>query len=217
VNDLTRIQGDKGFECDDDDGNELLQDAIEAYGGNVEPNMIIMVDDVEATKATLEEKWVLMSDDRAIGAYHDDDLNYLMDTGSTANICRSEAGMKNLVPSNDTIRVGSSKRMQAKKSGDLHLKVKGTNQRVKLSDTLLTPEFVKNIVSVKKLTEKGNVFMMKKVSAKLMNPQGDVIDLHIGQDGMAYLVAEPDSTVLKTTVLPYNVMTNQGKVYNGDQ
>jgi hypothetical protein len=99
--------------------------------------------------------------------------------------------------------------MQAKKSGDLHLKVKGMNQRVELSDTLLIPDFVKNIVSIKKLTEKGNVFMMKKDCATLTNPQGDVINLHIGKDGMAYLVAEPDSTVLKTTV-PYDVMTNQG-------
>ena len=55
---------------------------------------------------------------------------------------------------------------------------------------MVVPGFARNLISVGRLTEKGNQFVAGKEGSKIFNDSGGIMSFETGTDGMAYLIAQ---------------------------
>ncbi len=87
------------------------------------------------------------------------------------------------------VRVGNNETMKATAIGDLTLEQKNTGKKLKLEEVMVVPGFAKNLISVGRFTEKGNVFVAGKEGSKILSESGDMLKFETGSDEMAYLIA----------------------------
>jgi hypothetical protein len=155
-------------------------------------------DDDESTIDDCDEKSVHTA--KTEEAFHVVNYNHkrnveewLIDSGATVNVTRSEKNVTNITPSNAKITVGNGEKVHVKAQGDLFLKENNTGEMIKIQE-LICPEFPKNILSTKKLLAKGHSVVMDNKSGYIATNDTGMkdgltkkIDLDRGSDGMFYL------------------------------
>ena len=88
------------------------------------------------------------------------------------------------------MRVGNNETMKATEIADLTLEQKNTGkEKLKLEEVIVVPGFAKNLISMGRLTEKGNEFVAGKEGSKISHESGDMLKFETASDGMAYLIA----------------------------
>ena len=117
--------------------------------------------------------------------------SWLVDSGATTHVSINTKMMTNIktATEGEHVRVGNNETMKATAIGDLILEQKNTGKKLKLEEVMVVPGFAKNLISVGRLTEKGNEFVAGKEGSKILNESGDMLKFETGSDGMAYLIA----------------------------
>ena len=117
--------------------------------------------------------------------------SWLVDSGATTHVSITTKMMTNIktATEGEHVRVGNNETMKATAIGDLTLEQKNTGKKLKLEEVMVVPGFAKNLISVGRLTEKGNEFVAGKEGSKILNESGDMLKFETGSDGMAYLIA----------------------------
>ena len=117
--------------------------------------------------------------------------SWLVDSGATTHVSINTKMMTNLktATEGEHVRVGNNETMKATAIGDLTLEQKSSGKKLKLEDVMVVPGFAKNLISVGRLTEKGNEFVAGKEGSKIFNESRDMLEFETGPDGMAYLIA----------------------------
>ena len=117
--------------------------------------------------------------------------SWLVDSGATTHVSINTKMMNNLktATEGEHVRVGNNETMKATAIGDLTLEQKNTRKKLKLEDVMVVPGFAKNLISVGRLTEKGNEFVAGKDGSKIFNESRGMLEFETGSDGMAYLIA----------------------------
>ena len=118
--------------------------------------------------------------------------SWLVDSGATTHVSTNTMAMSNIKTAIDGehVRVGNNQTLRATAIGDITLKQKESGKELKLTSVMVVPEFARNLISVGRLTEKGNEFVAGKEGSKLKNDVGKIMEFETGPDGMAYLIAE---------------------------
>jgi Reverse transcriptase (RNA-dependent DNA polymerase)/Zinc knuckle len=122
--------------------------------------------------------------------------NWLIDSGATTHVSTNTKCMTNLKTAygGEFVRVGNNEKMKATAIGDLTLEQEGTGNKLTLTNVMVVPDFATNLVSVGRLTDKGNEFITDKYGAKLIGPGGETLKFTKGLNGMAYLEAKRTKT-----------------------
>ncbi|KAI2504335.1 Reverse transcriptase (RNA-dependent DNA polymerase) [Fragilaria crotonensis] len=117
--------------------------------------------------------------------------SWLVDSGATTHVSINTKMMTNLktATEGEHVRVGNNETMKAIAIGDLTLEQKSSGKKLKLEDVMVVPGFAKNLISVGRLTEKGNEFVAGKEGSKIFNESREMLEFETGSDGMAYLIA----------------------------
>ena len=118
--------------------------------------------------------------------------SWLVDSGATTHVSINTIKMSNLqtATEGEHVRVGNNETLKATAIGDLTLEQKDTKKTLKLEKVMVVPGFARNLISVGRLTEKGNEFVAGKEGSKIFNDSGGIMSFETGTDGMAYLIAQ---------------------------
>ena len=118
--------------------------------------------------------------------------SWLVDSGATTHVSINTIKMSNLqtATEGEHVRVGNNETLKATAIGDLTLEQKDTKKTLKLEKVMVVPGFARNLISVGRLTEKGNQFVAGKEGSKIFNDSGGIMSFETGTDGMAYLIAQ---------------------------
>jgi hypothetical protein len=100
----------------------------------------------------------------------DGNERYLLDSGASTHVVSNGDGLMNPSTSSESVRVGNGATLNATKRGDLNLKC-GANV-MKLVDVQVVPGFIKNIISLGKLSKGGNKISFEGTKLVIENPQG---------------------------------------------
>jgi hypothetical protein len=117
--------------------------------------------------------------------------SWLVDSGATTHVSINTKMMTNLktATEGEHVRVGNNETMKAIAIGDLTLEQKSSGKKLKLEEVMVVPGFAKNLISVGRLTEKGNEFVAGKEGSKIFNESREMLEFETDSDGMAYLIA----------------------------
>ena len=135
-----------------------------------------------------------------------EEKTYLMDSGATSHIVSSDEEMTDLEDCNEDIVVGDNRTIKANKKGTLHLQTVD-GKLLALQETLVAPEMGTCVVSVGKLTEKGNEVTMKSGSMKIARGS-DSIEIKQDKSSKMYFL---HAKRVKKPVEKANLATNVKK------
>ena len=99
---------------------------------------------------------------------------WLMDSGASVHVTNNKKHMSNILPTDKTVKVGSGEELSAKEVGTVTLK----NEKgavLKLKQVYWVPSFVKNVISLTKLTDEGVKVTMEKSTLTLQNRKGGTL------------------------------------------
>jgi Reverse transcriptase (RNA-dependent DNA polymerase)/gag-polypeptide of LTR copia-type/Zinc knuckle len=124
---------------------------------------------------------------------------WLLDSGASTHVVTSAEGLLYPSSSNESVRVGNGAALRATKQGTLQLKNKEGNL-IQLEDVQVVPGFIKNIISLGKLSRSGNKISFSDTKLVIKNPQGLTIEVeqdpgtHLYYLDAAVLTGEVPST-----------------------
>jgi transposase InsO family protein len=116
---------------------------------------------------------------------------YLLDSGADVHVVSCGDGLIDPLICDQRVTIGDGSTMQATKKGTLYLKK--DNTILKLEDTLMIPNFSKNIISVGRLTKAGNKIYFEGPNLIIENPLGGKITVQREEDTCLYYL---DSSVV---------------------
>jgi len=118
----------------------------------------------------------------------EEDDEWSLDSGATTHLSRTMDCMQNLrtLRNGEHVRVGNNTNaLKATTIGDVTIKQQGSEKTIKLTDLMVEPSFMKNLMSIGRLTEKGSKVLSKKTETILTNHKGKKMTFKKGPDGMS--------------------------------
>jgi hypothetical protein len=118
------------------------------------------------------------------------EVMYLLDSGASTHVVADAMGLSNTSASNETVQVGNGAMLKATMTGDLTINC--GDKAMSLKDVQVVPGFIKNIISLGKLSKEGNKIMFDGTTLIIENPKGD--RLEVEQEAnlhLCYLKASP--------------------------
>ena len=104
------------------------------------------------------------------------DETFLIDSGATCHISKSDEGMTDIVQKKEMVLVGDKRRVYSERQGTLKLKTED-GKTIVLKNTLILPEMASNLVSLGLLLEAGNEAEFKQGHMKLTSPSGNEVNI----------------------------------------
>ena len=99
--------------------------------------------------------------------------SWLIDSGATIHVTNDKAGLTEVEPTKNKVKVGNGNELQAEAKGTLVLKSTSEGeQRIKLTEVHYVPEFTKNVISADRLMEQDVTFNWNREELQLRNKNG---------------------------------------------
>ena len=137
------------------------------------------------------------------GKHYDNQAEWVIDSGATAHITNSKAGMTNIEPLKSEVTQGDKSKVYGSEKGTLILDV-GNNQKLKLDNVLVIPNFGRNLISMRKLKKVNSINFNDNNDAMELRPKGSPTTLKP-------LVITPDDSNKKGLYV-LNATKNEGNV-----
>ena len=99
---------------------------------------------------------------------------FLLDSGASLTIVKSDEKMTDIKASNKKVRVGNEAQVTAKSEGNLYVLESGSDRSVKMQ-VAHCPDFAKNVISGPKLIDAGCNITFNETHALVTNKEGKVV------------------------------------------
>lgn len=119
------------------------------------------------------------------------DLKWCFDSGCTSHMCGDLKSFIEINQENEHKKINLASSARADIFGKGVVSTKTTTGKctktLKLSDTLYVPDLRSNLISVSKITDKGNCVLFDRNSAKVVDENGKVVITGIREGGLYFL------------------------------
>jgi hypothetical protein len=179
----------RGYKSDSDGDSEMElangEDDLDAEAKPIPASIDLCTNDDDDTNMVNSVNSVKWSDQHS-------DEEWLVDSGATVNMTRSDEFLENVTVCTQTITVGNGKKVRALTQGDLTLREKNTGLKITIH-AMVCKEFPLNILSTKKLLQKGHIVTLNNeqgyIECKYRSSNATTkLNLTRGTDGMYYLI-----------------------------
>lgn len=130
---------------------------------------------------------------------------WCLDSGCSSHMCGDESMFSTMIPENGTLKLASEKytsRIQGKGRVTISTNKHGYN----FNDTLYVPDISVNLLSVAKITDKGNTVIFEKEKAHIVEKTGKTILTARKRDGLYYFESGCKATANYTPKKDSNIM-----------
>lgn len=127
--------------------------------------------------------------------------NWVIDSGATVHICKNKEKFSNLNElSEKLVRVANGKRIQASGQGEIVMNIRmknGKTARITLTKVLYVPEFERNLISIKRITQVGHQTILDNNGEIWLNGNKEKVIPIFGKNKL-YTLDEIRNNVVKT-------------------